>query len=64
MKLKSASAVSLAAQLLGRVKSKKKAASSRRNGLLGGRPMKIDTLTNLPDVPASHAKSVTSDARV
>lgn len=36
MKEKPASAISIAAALLGRVKSKKKAVASRRNGKLGG----------------------------
>ena len=34
--------VSHAAQVLGRIKSKRKAAASRRNGRLGGRPKAKD----------------------
>jgi hypothetical protein len=37
------SALSQAAALLGRKKTPKKAASSRRNGKLGGRPKKIQS---------------------
>jgi len=33
------------AQALGRIKSKKKAEASRRNGLLGGRPAKLDKIS-------------------
>lgn len=37
------SALSQAAAMLGRKKTPKKAAASRRNGKLGGRPKKVET---------------------